>query len=97
MSYFRQNQQSVQFIKHHYTVREVVDLVYCKTRRHPRVYGRGYMLLCPAHREKNPSLSICEGDNGAILMHCFKGCGIQDICNSIGIPVSALFPPKRGR
>jgi hypothetical protein len=36
--------------------------------------GRGYVARCPAHDDRNPSLSIRDGDNGCLLVHCFKGC-----------------------
>ena len=32
------------------------------------------MALCPAHKEKTPSLSIREGKDGKPLVHCFGGC-----------------------
>lgn len=35
--------------------------------------GAGWNSLCPAHKDKNPSLSICE-KNGKILVHCHAGC-----------------------
>jgi hypothetical protein len=40
----------------------------------------------------NPALSISIGRNGAILLHCHGGCSLEDICDALGIPVSALFP-----
>lgn len=35
--------------------------------------------LCPAHPDKNPSLSI-KRDGDRILLHCFAGCSFVDIC-----------------
>ncbi len=29
---------------------------------------------CPAHDDRTPSLSICDGDNGKLLVHCHAGC-----------------------
>jgi hypothetical protein len=52
--------------------------------------GRGHVALCPAHDDRRPSMSITEvGDR--ILLHCFVGCSIENICNSLGISVSNLF------
>lgn len=36
--------------------------------------GDGYIACCPAHNDRNPSLSISEGDDGRPLVHCFAGC-----------------------
>ena len=30
--------------------------------------GRGFVALCPAHEDKNPSLSVTEGEDGRILL-----------------------------
>lgn len=35
--------------------------------------------LCPAHPDKNPSLSIRQ-DGDRVLLHCFAGCSFADIC-----------------
>jgi DNA primase len=32
------------------------------------------MARCPAHQDRNPSLSIATGRNGQILVHCHAGC-----------------------
>jgi hypothetical protein len=39
-----------------------------------RRYGRQWQARCPAHDDHNPSLSICEGDDGCVLVHCHTGC-----------------------
>ena len=36
--------------------------------------GEGYMARCPNHDDHTPSLSIREGRDGRILLHCFGGC-----------------------
>lgn len=65
-----------------------------KTNYQPKLYGKGYRARCPAHEDRNPSLSISEGDDERILMHCFGPCTVDDICSSIGIKVRDLFPQK---
>ena len=32
-----------------------------------------WMARCPSHEDKTPSLSIREGDDGRVLLHCFAG------------------------
>jgi hypothetical protein len=50
----------------------------------------GWMALCPAHADKNPSLSIGEQD-GKVLLYCFAGCAVEAICAALRIRVSDLF------
>ena len=47
---------------------------------------------CPAHEDKNPSLSIREMDDGRVLLHCFAGCGAVEVLNAIGLDFADLFP-----
>jgi hypothetical protein len=39
-----------------------------------RKCGKGWKTHCPAHDDKDPSLSIAAGDNGSIVAHCHAGC-----------------------
>lgn len=34
---------------------------------------------CPAHEDRNPSLSLTDGDNGRLLVKCHAGCGYRDV------------------
>ena len=42
----------------------------------PKQTVSGYESRCPAHNDKNPSLSIREGDDEMALVHCFAGCPV---------------------
>ena len=48
------------------------------------------MALCPAHDDKNPSLSIAER-NQKILLHCHAGCSIEAVLAKLGIEARDLF------
>src|SRR5262249_8379258 len=55
---------------------------------------------CPAHADKSPSLSITEGQDGRILLHCFAGCTPQEIVSTLGVALRDLFtdtPPSSGQ
>ena len=54
----------------------------------------GWVACCPAHEDRNPSLSVSQGQDGRILLKCWAGCSIGDICDSLGIKVSDLFSDR---
>lgn len=54
-------------------------------------HGRTAMCLCPAHADREPSLSIRQGDRG-ILVTCFAGCSREDVLRELRrIPISRRF------
>lgn len=53
-----------------------------------------WMACCPAHNDKSPSLSIRETSDGRILLHCWTGCGANEILEALGLTFDALFPEK---
>lgn len=56
-----------------------------------RSRGNGrHAARCPAHADKNPSLSVSEGERG-ILLRCWSGCTVAEICGSLGIEQRDLF------
>ena len=57
-----------------------------------RQAGKGYIARCPAHEDEKASLSIGQGDDGRILLHCHAGCSIEEIAGALGIEVKNLFP-----
>ncbi|MFC1783758.1 phage/plasmid primase, P4 family [Planctomycetota bacterium] len=49
---------------------------------------------CPAHDDRNPSLSIRQEPNGKILLHCQAGCKIENVCKALGMNLTDLFPDE---
>jgi hypothetical protein len=41
--------------------------------------GRGWLVCCPAHEDRSPSLSLADGDGGRLLVQCFAGCEARDV------------------
>jgi putative DNA primase/helicase len=39
-----------------------------------RKIGTAWMARCLAHHDREPSLSIADGDNGKVLVRCHAGC-----------------------
>jgi putative DNA primase/helicase len=58
--------------------------------------GKGWSARCPAHDDRNPSLSISEGSEGKALVHCHAGCGFDDIVEAIGLGRSDLYQADSG-
>ena len=56
----------------------------------PRRSGEGWTARCPAHDDRNPSLTIAEGVDVDVLLHCHTGCSFEDIRTAIGADVFAV-------
>jgi hypothetical protein len=50
-----------------------------------------WLARCPAHRDRSPSLSVRELDDGRVLLHDFGGCETADVLSALGLTVSDLF------
>lgn len=77
--------------------RLVVDDVLERLHDHdcrPRKSGAGWSARCPAHDDKNPSLSISEGREGGVVVHCHAGCTTERVCTALGLDLTDLAPPK---
>ena len=71
------------------TLQALLDLVGA------RRCGDSWVGRCPAHKDRTPSLSVCERD-GKILLHCLAGCTYKAICSALGIENRALFTAPQG-
>lgn len=58
---------------------------------------------CPAHEDRSPSLTISNGDNGKILVHCHAGCDQETVIAALKIrrlwpqPESKIKPKNSKR
>ena len=50
-----------------------------------------WQALCPAHADRNPSLSIDETETGDLLLLCRAGCPTTDVVARVGLTMSELF------
>ena len=79
---------------------DLVELVVGITGKPARKNAKGWVCVCPAHQDDYPSLSIGDGDRG-VLLNCFQGCSLKQICQAIGIERHELFyddkKPTRNR
>jgi hypothetical protein len=70
---------------------------------HPKKNGKGYKSFCPVHEtgsgHKTPSLSIDQGDKGALIICRSQGCEYAAVAEAIGLSKAQLFDdfnPNRG-
>jgi DNA primase len=65
-----------------------------------RVHQTGakkWMACCPAHDDRNPSLSVSEGRDGRVLVHCFAGCSVDEVLRALQLTLRDLYPAKISR
>jgi hypothetical protein len=57
--------------------------------------ARGWTAQCPAHADRQPSLSISIGDSGTVLLHCHARCDIEAIVQALGLELRDLFDDRK--
>jgi putative DNA primase/helicase len=58
----------------------------------------GWIARCPAHEDRNPSLSLKDGEDGRILVHCHAGCeqtAVIGALRALGLWREEKLEPKR--
>jgi hypothetical protein len=58
--------------------------------------GAGYTACCPAHEDRNPSLSVGEGADQPVVIHCQAGCASEDVLAALGLTWADLCDPHDG-
>ncbi len=53
--------------------------------------GGQFLVRCPAHQDKNPSLAVKEGSAGEVLLKDHGGCSVDAILAALNLDASALF------
>lgn len=53
-----------------------------------------WVACCPAHDDKTPSLQVTQA-NDRVLIHCFAGCGGNEVLESVGLDFSVLYPENQ--
>ena len=71
----------------------IADLV---QRLDAKQNGDGWVAKCPAHDDRIPSLSINEGSDGRILLHCHADCDTDAILAALGLTRRDLFAQNGG-
>ena len=71
----------------------------------PKRSGSGWSCRCPAHEDRNPSLSIGVGEDGRALVNCHAGCSAEAVARALALAMRDLMrapaqtdrPPARRR
>ena len=71
---------------------ELVRSIVAKLDKAKEIRPNTWQACCPAHDDKSPSFRLTLTDDGQVLMHCFAGCTPDEICSSLGVSMSSLFP-----
>lgn len=54
----------------------------------------GWMAKCPAHEDRQASLSLTEGDDGRALVYCHAGCATEAVLAALQLTEADLFERK---
>ncbi len=72
-----------------------LDAVLSKLGKYTRA-GDGFKARCPAHDDRDPSLSLKLGNDGKVIMKCHAGCDFRAIADALGMPISDFFADDSG-
>lgn len=56
--------------------------------------SKGWTARCHAHEDRSASLSIAEGDDGRVLVHCFASCSAADVLGAVGLTLADMYPER---
>ena len=57
-----------------------------------RHVGGQHVARCPAHEDRQPSLSIRQLPDGVVLMKCHAGCPTEAVLEALGLTYADLYP-----
>ena len=54
--------------------------------------GNGWRADCPNGHKTHGTLSLAQGDDGRLLLHCFAGCSAADVLGALGLALADVMP-----
>lgn len=72
------------------------DAVERKSLKTSNMRSDGFMVECPTHEDRNPSVSIAYR-NGKVLVNCHAGCDARDIVADLELAMEDLFDGEPDR
>jgi hypothetical protein len=76
-------------------VKDPLRTVHNALERHgsdPRGPEHKFTARCPAHEDRDPSLSVSVGADGRALVWCHAGCEAEAVVDALGLTWADLFP-----
>ena len=73
-----------------------IDAVLPRLRKVKPNGDRSWLACCPAHDDRNPSLSVSVGDDGRVLFNCFSGCSSDAVRSALGLEWRDLHAEQLG-
>ncbi len=71
------------------------DLLLNRLENVKRTGDQRWKACCPVHESKGKSsLSICQAEDGRLLIHCFGGCEPLEILKVCGLEMIDLMPER---
>lgn len=64
------------------------------TGRPPKRMGRNLRFPCACCGGSGYKVSITEGDDGRVLLHCFGGCRPEEVLAAVGLRLGDLYMPR---
>lgn len=77
-------------------IEQMLNALQESTGHKPVELESGWKFCCPAHEDRNPSLSVSEGKDGRVLLKCFAGCSTVSVLAALGLTECDLFPEQSG-
>lgn len=59
-----------------------------------RKVGGQFLLRCPSHPDRRPSLAVRELPDGSLLVKCHAGCDTEAVLDALGLSWWDLFPER---
>ena len=56
--------------------------------------GQGWRADCPNGHKTHGTLSLAQGDDGRLLLHCFAGCSAADVLGALGLTLGDVMPER---
>lgn len=58
--------------------------------------GAGWIGRCPAHHDRHASLSVGQGKDSRVLIHCHAGCSVEAVLAALGLEKRDLYREGEG-
>lgn len=86
-------------IGHPCEIHRPIDLLLDRLDRVKTTGPGTWLASCPTsnhkHGDRSRGLSLREGDDGRVLLHCFAGCAAHEVVEAVGLELTDLFPAKQ--